>query len=1183
MKNILYKESFVEIKHYFRIMKIMFLSLFVFIGTVFATDSYSQVMKVSIVADHISTGKVINEIESQTDYLFVYKVDDVNLERKVSLNVENTPVAEVLNDVFMGTDTYYMMEGKNIMLINKVKRTDAAKQSNQITGIVKDASGDPIIGANVIVKGQSIGTITDIEGRFAIEASVGSILQISFIGYASIEVKVGNKKNIDVILQEDTETLDEVVVIGYGTMRKKDLTGSVMQVRPANIQNEAPKTVQDVLRGTAGLNVGFDNSAKGGGSMSIRGQRSVYTDGGHNDPLIILDGMMFYGELSEINPNDIEQIDVLKDASSAAVYGAKAANGVVIVTTKKGKSEKPMVNFSANIGWTNMADSRKVYDPEGYLQYRTDFYETDTYGVNPNTGKYEAYQTGGKPVGYYARPTDGNLNKYGVSLDAWKAQTSQESGMSVDEIWGRRIGLNASEVTLNNFLSGKTFDWYDHSFHTGFNQDYNVSVSGMTEKVNYYFSLGYLSNEGVVRGNEYSSIRSNMKLDAKVTDWFSLGANINFQNRTDGDIATDWYNQITANSPFATPYDSEGNLVAHPQGENAYWKGYNFDYDRQFLDLEKGYTIFNTVLNAKIKLPFGITYTFNAAPRFQYFHDRYFRSSEHPDWQAETEDRVIRQQATRFDWSLNNTITWDYTFAEKHHTILTLVQEAEERGSWSDRIVARNILPSEALGFHATANADKSLSEFNSNDTRETACGYLARLFYSYDNKYMGTFSYRRDGYSAFGTTNPYANFFSGALAWTFTSEDFWKWNDILDSGKLRVSFGQNGNRSLADSYIALANLSLGQYTQGYINSTNNTLYDMEYLFVSRLPNSGLQWEKTTSWNVGVDLSFLKGRLNASLEYYFMPTTDMIMNQSLPDFTGFSSITTNLGRVENSGFELSINSHNIDTENFKWDTSFSFSYNKNKIKELYGEYETIIDSKGNTITKEKDDVTNKWFIGEPISSIWDYEVTGIWQVDELEEAAKYGQKPGDPKIANRYTADDKKNADGTTSPVYNNNDKTFLGQRSAPVHWAMRNSFTLFKDWSFSFNMYSYMGHKSSDGNYLNNDNNWSQITNCQNLYIKDYWTIDNPTNEYARLSAQGPTGLAAPNRVIDRTFIRLENISVAYNVPKTFLNKFKVQDAKVYATVRNVATWSKEWEYGDPETGSIAPRTYSLGINLTF
>ncbi|MCD8044588.1 MAG: SusC/RagA family TonB-linked outer membrane protein [Tannerellaceae bacterium] len=1056
-------------------------------------------------------------------------------------------------------------------------------QQGIITGKVFDTTREPLIGVTIQLKGTMKGTITDFDGNFSIEASQGETLVISYIGYKTQEIVVSNNSNLTIMLQEDAEMLEEVVVIGYGSVRKKDLTGAVSQIRPDALANEAPKTVADVLRGTAGLNVGFDRSAKGGGSMSVRGQRSVYTDGGHNDPLIILDGMMFYGEFSEINPNDIAQIDVLKDASSAAVYGAKAANGVIIVTTKKGKSEKPMINFSANMGWATLGNNKRVYDPEEYLEYRSDFYKTDTYGVNPSTGAYEAYQTGNIPAGYYDRPTQTNLNRYGLSAADWRGQTIQDDGMTNKEVWARRIGLQASEVSLANFLAGRTFDWYDHSFRTGFNQDYNVSVSGMSERTNYYFSLGYLSNESMVRGNDYSSVRSNLKLDTKITDWFSVGANVNFQNRTDGDIAVDWYNQITSNSPFATPYDENGVLVAHPQGENAFWKGYNYDFDRQYLELEKGFTIFNTILTAKLTLPFGITYSFNAAPRFQFFYDRYFRSSEHPDWQAETQERVNREQTRRFDWSLNNQINWDYTFNKKHHIMVTLVQEAEERQSWLDRIEAKNILPSEALGLHATGNADKNLSSFRSTDTRETATGYLARGFYSYDDKYMGTISFRRDGYSAFGTSNPYANFLAGALAWTFTNENFWQWSNILNSGKLRVSFGQNGNRSLSDPYIALANLALGGYMQGYINSISGSVYDMRYLFVDRLQNTGLQWEKTTSWNVGLDLSFLNGRINTTMEYYFMPTTDMIMNRTLPDFTGFNSITTNLGRVENSGFELSLNTQNIETENFQWNTSVAFSYNKNRIKKLLGEYETIVDAAGNVTTKEKDITGEGWFIGQPISAIWDYEVTGIWQKDEVEEAARYGQKPGDPKVANHYTDDDVVNADGTVTPVYNNNDKKFLGQTAPPFHWSIRNNFTIYKNWTFSFNLYSYMGHKSLNDRYLNNDNNYSQISNVQNLYTKEYWTVDNPTNKYGRLSAQGPSGLTAPQKLINRSFIRLENISLGYNLPKDLLSKVQIQNTKVFATVRNVCTWSKEWEYGDPETGDIAPRTYTIGINLTF
>ena len=264
MKNILYQESIVEIKHLFRMMRNTLLALFVFAGTAFATESYSQTMKVTVVADNVSTGKVISEIEKQTDYLFVYNVNEVNLKRNVKVNAQNKSVAEVLNKVFEGTDIYYAMEGKNIMLMSKAKDGEAVQQANKVTGIVKDANGEPVIGANVMVKGQSIGTITDIDGRFVLDAPKDAVLQITYIGYVSQEVKVSGKREINVVLKEDSEMLDEVVVVGYGTMKKKDLTGAVSQIRPAELSNEAPKTVQDVLRGTAGLRIGFDGSAKGG-------------------------------------------------------------------------------------------------------------------------------------------------------------------------------------------------------------------------------------------------------------------------------------------------------------------------------------------------------------------------------------------------------------------------------------------------------------------------------------------------------------------------------------------------------------------------------------------------------------------------------------------------------------------------------------------------------------------------------------------------------------------------------------------------------------------------------------------------------------------------------------------------------------------------------------------------------
>ncbi|MDL2212623.1 SusC/RagA family TonB-linked outer membrane protein, partial [Bacteroides sp. OttesenSCG-928-N06] len=983
------------------------------------------------------------------------------------------------------------------------------QQTRRITGVVKDTSGETVIGASISVKDDAaIGTITDLDGVFSLNVPEGVTLLISYIGYKNQEIPVDSKTFFNITLTEDAQLLDEVVVVGYGTMRKKDLTGSIVQIRPEQRVNESPKTVQDILRGTPGLDVGYDASAKGGGSLQIRGQRSVYTDGNHNSPLIILDGMIFYGELSEINPDDIGQVDILKDASAASVYGAKSANGVIIITTKKGKQGKPKVNFNSSIGFVTMGNNnRSVYGPEGYLQYREDWYTAATYATNPETGKYEAYQLRDSkgniqyPAGYYTNPTPGNLEKYGITLDQWKAYTTNADGVSDKEIFGKRINLQ--DLTLQNFLAGRTFDWFDHSFRTGINQDYNISISGASENVNYYLSLGYISSEGVAKGNDYSAIRANMKVEGKVNKWLTVGANVNFQDRTDGDLAVNWGSQI-GNSPYAQYKDDEGNLLVHPMGSLTNNKGYNYDFEKQYEELEKGYTVLNSIFTAKVTLPFNITYSFNAAPRYQFFYDRHFVSSEHPSRTLDN-SQVNREQAKRFDWSLNNTINWDYTFADKHKVNLTLVQEAEERRYWQDRIEARALRPTDALGFHETKVGDKEKSNFDSHDSHETADGMLARLFYAYDDRYMLTTSVRRDGYSAFGTSNPRATFYSVALAWSFTNEKFFKWKP-MSMGKLRVSWGENGNRSLANPYIALADLGAGMgATQGYYDTSMNYV-QYRYLTTGRLQNRGLRWEKTTAWNVGLDFGFFDNRLTGSVDYYVMPTNDMIMNQPLPDFTGFGSITCNLGEVENKGIEISLSSQNIRNHFMEWNTTFAFSKYKNTIKHLFGTYE--MDAYGNM--KEQDYIGSGWFIGRPISQIWDYKVTGIWQVDEVEEAAKYGQRPGDPKVENNPN-NDEYNEDGTVSKiVYNNDDKEFLGQKTPKIRWSLRNDFTFFKNLSISFNIYSNWGHKSTGTGYMNKDNGTSLITNGLNLYTKEYWTLDNPINNFARLDAKGPSGLGS-------------------------------------------------------------------------
>lgn len=1090
-------------------------------------------------------------------------------------------------------------------LILNVQFVNAQKTTINVRGVVNDAMG-PVIGASIVEKGNTgNGTITDMDGNFSLKVPSNGAIIVSFIGYKAQEIPVNGKTSFNVTLKDDSEMLEEVVVVGYGTMRKKDLTGSVIQIRPDKLANEAPKTIQDVLRGTPGLNIGYNADAKGGGTMMVRGQRSVYVtdkdnpaNDTHNTPLIILDGMQFYGELSEINPEDIGQIDVLKDASASAIYGAKGANGVIVVTTKKGKMGKPTINVTATIGINTKSAYRDVFSASEYMQYREDWYKVATYGKNPITGAYGAYgaakwvpKKGGQegdgdwvfntPAGFYENPN--NFSKYGITEDQWRAYTTNGADESALSIYAKRMGL--TDAVLDNYLAGKTHDWYDQTFRTGINQDYNANISGASDRMSYYMSFGYQKNEGAVKGNDYSAMRANLKVSGKVTDWLEIGANVNFQDRTDGDIQVSlgtnyWDANMLRNSPYSNYRDEEGNLAQYPMGDIVK-RGYNFEFDRQYLDLDKGYTVLNTIFNAKVKLPFNITYDFNIAPRYEYFHDFYFMSASLPD-SSPTSRGVNREHRKRFDYSLNNTITWDYIFSQKHHVMLTLAQEAEERRYWSDKIEARNILPSDALGFHNTQNGTKENSGFSTNDTHETAAAYLGRLFYSYDDRYMFTGTVRRDGYCAFGANNPWATFPSLSVAWSFVNEKFFKW-EPMSTGKLRVSWGKNGNRQLADPYLALANLGAGTgSTMGYF--TGSDYVDMKYLSVDRLPNSNLRWEKTSSWNIGLDFGFLNDRISGSLETYFMKTNDMIMSQRLPGFCGFGSVTTNLGEVQNNGFEFSLNTVNIQNKDFEWRTTLGFAYNKNQIKHLYYEYEDVVNKEGEVIgRKEQDDTSNGWFIGKPIGEIWDYKVTGIWQANEIEEAAKVGQRPGDPKVENYYTADDKVDANGNRTPVYNEKDKQFLGTKNAPIRWSLRNEFTILKNIDFSFNLYSYMGHKSLEGYYLNGDNAGSMITYGMNTFKKEYWTPENPSNTYARLEAKGPDGATGAQRLHNRNFIRLDNISIAYTLPQKLTKKWQIDRVKVYGTVRNVAVWAADWEYADPETGGLATRTYTFGLNLTF
>ncbi|HVI45152.1 MAG TPA: SusC/RagA family TonB-linked outer membrane protein [Chitinophaga sp.] len=1031
-----------------------------------------------------------------------------------------------------------------------------AQQRADVTGIVKnETTGEPLWGVSVTVKNAannfSAAVQTDNHGVFTFNrllSGSGYSFTFSYVGFENqtlngYTLKPGADFSLLVSLKSRDQRINEVVVVGYGSMRKKDLTGAISQLKTVKLEKESPRSVQDLLRsGVPGLNITQNTSAKGGGDMQIRGQRSLNAG---NDPLIVLDGVIFFGELSEINPQDIEHFDVLKDASAAAIYGAKSANGVVIITTKKGTTDKPVIRFSANTGIGTMGSKRRVYDASGYLNYRTDMFNSTTRWATPAK---------------YVQPTKENLSKYGITMADWLAYDAQTG--DPDDIWLRRIGLFDKE--RQNYAKGKTYDWFDHSFQHGLQQDYDVSFSGRNKNVfNYYLSMGYLNNEGIIAGDKYRAYRANIKLDGKVNKWMHTGVNINFQDRSDGNFAVDWSGQIINNTPFALPYDESGKLDPYPMGSSIS-PGVNSAFSNQYKKLEKGYTVLNTTIYQTIKLPFNISYQLNFSPRMQWFYNRYQESSQNPLWSDN--GKAIRESTKNFDWQIDNVISWDYTFAQKHNVKVTLLQNAEEHKSWNESITGRDFSPTDALGFHNMGAANPLKTTISSNDQHSTGDALMARVFYSYNNKYMLTASLRRDGYSAFGLSHPRATFPSLAFAWNFADERFFHWKP-MSTGKLRLSWGMNGNRSIG-IYQALSNLTTGAGRYPYVQ-TNGTVYELSQLYVDRMANYGLKWESTSSWNIGLDFGFLNNRITGNIEVYHMPTTDLLMNQSLPDFTGFSTVTTNLGEVVNRGFELGLTSLNMQRKNVEWSTTLGFVFNRNQIRHLYYTYEDVLDADGKvTGSREISDISNQWFIGHDINSIWTYNVLGIWQESERAQAARYGEIPGDVKVEDV-------NNDGK----YTNDDKKFMGYTTPRFRWNLRNDFTLFRNIEFSFNMYSNWGQKQTSSDYLNN---FGSGTDRSNSYVRHYWTPENPSNKYARLNSTNVQNIT-PSRVIDRTFIRLDNVSVSYSLPAHIAKRLDMSEFKIHAGVRNVAVWAKDWEYWDPETTSLMPRYYTIGMNATF
>ncbi|WP_229253042.1 SusC/RagA family TonB-linked outer membrane protein [Dyadobacter helix] len=1013
-----------------------------------------------------------------------------------------------------------------------------AQNLRNVSGNVTDSlNTQGLPGVTVVVKGTQRGTTTDAEGHYTIQAAQSEVLSFSFVGYVLKEVPVGTRSVIDISMAPSVNALDELVVVGYGTMKKSDLTGAVIRLDAKTFKNQPMTQLSDMLTGTvAGFNANQGTTASGGSSLQIRGPKSLNAS---SNPMVVMDGVIFNGSVADINPADIETMDILKDASSAAVFGARAAGGVILITTKKGTTGKPVINFSANVGVTETVNDFKPFDKDGYLTFRRDLLKA----TNPNNPSY-----------YYDNP--GRLPS-GVTLEQWRSASNNPQADNTQEWLGR---LRFFPIETENYLAGKTVDWYNEVIQKGLRQNYDVSIGGGSKNVTYYWSLGYQNNEGVIRGDKFSTIRSRLNVDFKVTDWLNVGVNTQFADRDESTVLAS-LSQMFVMSPYGSMFDANGDVSWYPNSFAVANPLINYyGQDR----LRKINTLFASMF-AKIKLPFGFDYKISFQPRYQALKDYNFWSSKTLEGGSTRSNGYgTREDSSTYEWILDNLLHWNKEFGI-HRFDLTLLYSSERNRGWSSVITNQTYVPNQNLGFHGLQYGTSPA--VSTDDSQITGDAAMARLNYTLLDKYLFTASVRRDGFSAFGTKQPRATFPAAAVAWKISEEKFFGL-DFVSQMKLRLSWGVNGNRDIG-AYSALAQLLSTQYYDG--SNVQVGVYN------SSLANPNLVWEKTKSINMGMDVSFLKNRLDVSMEYYDMTTTDLLMNRLLPEITGFKNITSNLGQLGNRGFEMTINTVNTEKRNFSWRSSLVFSFNRNKIKRLFGDYkEETVD--GKTVKRELPDYTNEWFPGQALDRVWNYDVTGIWQVSEKDAAAVYKLQPGDFKATD---------ADGN-GKYEALADKMFIGYRQPRFRIGLRNEFTFLKNFSGSIFLRSELGHIAPFDEGLRTGG--SDTYDRRNTHDFPYWTPENPINDYARLNTNTNVFGGGIKIYKPLSFLRVQDVNLAYALPASLAQRIKVNNLRVYVSARNLFTFTK-WPGWDPEGWSSAtvpanlpmPKNFTVGLNMSL
>ncbi len=1000
----------------------------------------------------------------------------------------------------------------------------AQAQERTISGTVTGTNSDPLIGVSVVVKGTTVGTTTGPEGRFTLSIpGSAQTLVFSFIGMEKREVPVTAGNVYNIVLSQTTMGLDEVVVVGYGTQKKSDLTGSVVRVNMDQKTTIANVTLGSALQGvTAGVNVGGAGNAGSAPDLSIRGKTSLSAT---DAPLLVLDGIIYNGSISDININDVESIDILKDASAAAVYGSRSANGVMIITTKKGKSEKPLFSVNAYYGMQDYTNSpEKVMNADQFAVRLVDFYyQQDLYAW---------YAT--HPTSDAGKPVRGDINDRTYVSTFLRTQEEKD-----------------------NYLAKQYVDWMKEIQQTAPIQNYDISISGKTDRTNYYISGAYTDQKGRLLNDKFNRTTIHTTLENKITDWITIGINSSYSIRDYSGIGANmnWAMLASPLVDIKTPLGTYSPDLAMESSSYHHPLQYTIIPN---IDLSKNLFM---VAYAKIQIPKiqGLTYDFNYSNTYITARDATFYPATTTAGNA-NKGYAVKDYSENTSWIINNIITYNRVFANDHSVNATFLYSREQRKGEGSQLTASGF-DNEILGYDGMELG--TIPTVSTSGWEENSLSYMARLNYTFKNRYLLTGTIRRDGFSGFGANKKTATFPSLSLGWVLSDESFLKNLTVINFLKLRTSVGKNGNQGIG-RYSSFSKMATNA---PYVYNSTTAIG----IYPNSLGNADLGWESTLSYNMGIDFGVLENRISGSIDLYKAQTSNVLVSRALPGSTGYSSVWTNLGGISNKGIELSLASVNIDKQ-VRWETKFVFSLNRDKITKLYG-------------GPEDKDIGNGWFVGEPISAIYDYKSDySIWTEQEFYN--------GDIKIPQTYPGHIKimdLNGDNDLDP---NNDRTIVGYKTPNYRFSISNSLS-YKSFTLNVFINSVMG---GNGYYM--ADNARAVLSCitvpggdagiqyayrNNLVAtRQYWTPDNGVTD-------APALYFLPRRVVgiyqDRSFVRLQDVSLSYNFGKSILSTLGVDGLQVYISGKNLHTWTK-WQGWDPEMTDDYTRMMKNvigGVRLTF